>query len=191
MSLTSLISSNKLRVLEHGPIASKVMSIFVKRNGLKYRNEVFNWLRKSTKLRLIEYEVTICEDGHLIADKNYGDVDVMAIDDQQKVIYSIECKNTASARVIHEIKTELDSYIGQDGNGGHILKHLNRHDWLNQNNQQLIKFVDHPQDYKVVSFVLSSNVVPVVYLARNKAALPIASFRDMVRNGFHEIVSEF
>ncbi|SFH33636.1 hypothetical protein [Pedobacter insulae] len=191
MSLTSLISSNKLRVLEHGPIASKVMSIFVKRNGLKYRNEVFNWLRKSTKLRLIEYEVTICEDGHLIADKNYGDVDVMAIDDQQKVIYSIECKNTASARVIHEIKTELDSYIGQDGKGGHILKHLNRHDWLNQNKQQLIKFVDHPQDYRVVSFVLSSNVVPVVYLARNKAALPIASFRDMVRNGFHEIVPEF
>lgn len=191
MSLTSLISSNKLKVLEHGPIASKVMSIFVKHNGLKYRNEVFNWLRKSTELRLIEYEVKICEDGHLIADKNYGDVDVMAIDDQQKLIYSIECKNTASARVIHEIKTELDSYIGQDGNGGHILKHLNRHSWLNQNKQQLVKFVDHPQEYKIVSFVLSSNVVPVVYLAKNKAALPIASFRDMVRNGFNETVSQF
>jgi hypothetical protein len=191
MSLTSLISSNKLRVLEHGPIASKVMSIFVRHNGIKYRNEVFNWLRKTTELRLIEYEVTICEDGHLIADKNYGDVDVMAIDDQQKLIYSIECKNTASARVIHEIKTELDSYIGQDGKEGHILKHLNRHNWLNENKQQLIKFVDHPLDYKVVSFVLSSNVVPIVYLAKNKAALPIASFRDIVRNGFNETVSQF
>lgn len=191
MSLTSLISSNRLKVSDQGPIASKVMSIFVKHNGQKYRNEVFNWLKQSTALRIIDYEVTISEHGHLVADKNYGDIDVMAIDDQLKVIYAIECKNTASARVVHEIKTELDSYIGQDGKSGHILKHLNRHNWLYQHMEQMVKFVEHPEDYRVVSFVLSSNVIPVVYLAKNKAALPIVSFRDMVRNGFTQVVSQF
>jgi len=191
MALTSLISSNRLKVLDQGPIASKVMSIFVKHNGQKYRNEVFNWLKQSTVLRITDYEITISEHGHLVADKNYGDIDIMAIDDQLKVIYAIECKNTASARVVHEIKTELDSYIGQDGKGGHILKHLNRHNWLNQNMEQMVKFIDHPREYQLVSFVLSSNVIPVVYLAKNKAALPIVSFRDMVRNGFAEVVSQF
>ncbi|WP_316778801.1 hypothetical protein [Pedobacter antarcticus] len=191
MGLTSLISSNRLKVSDQGPIASKVMSIFVKHNGQKYRNEVFNWLKQTTALRIIDYEVTISENGHMVANKNYGDIDVMAIDDQLKVIYAIECKNTASARVVHEIKTELDSYIGQNGKGGHILKHLNRHNWLKQNMDQMVKYVDRPEDYRVVSFVLSSNVIPVVYLAKNKAALPIVSFRDMVRNGFIEIVAQF
>ncbi|MCX2492976.1 hypothetical protein OQX63_05800 [Pedobacter sp. PF22-3] len=187
MSLTGLVSSNKLKVTEDGPIATKVMSIFVKYRGKQYRNEVYDWLKQNTSLRLIEYEVTIEEKGHLIADKNYGDVDVMAIDDKSKIIYCIECKNTASARAIHEMKTELDSYIGQDEKGGHILKHLNRHKWLNEHIDQLEKFVDDPKGYKIVSFVLSSNVIPAVYLAKNKAALPIVSFRDMVINGFESI----
>lgn len=190
MTLTSLISSNRLKVLEKGPIERKVMSIFVKHNGQQYRDEVFKWLKQSTVLRIIDFEVLISENGHLVADKNYGDIDIMAINDQLKVIYAIECKNTASARVVHEIKTELDSYIGQDGKGGHILKHLNRHNWLNQNMEQMVKFVENPEEYQLVSFVLSSNLIPVVYLAKNKAVLPIISFRDMVRNGFAEVVSQ-
>lgn len=185
MSLTSLISANKLKVQKEGPIESRVMSIFVKWKGRSYRNEVFAWLKDNTKFRLIDYEVQISDNGHLVADKNYGDIDIMAIDDEAKIIYSIECKNTASARVIHEMKTELDNYIGQDGQGGHILKHLNRHKWLNDHKDQLIKFVADPDNYRVISFVLSSNVIPAVYLARNKAALPILSFRDMVRDGFN------
>jgi hypothetical protein len=190
MSLTSLISSNRLKVKKDGPIASKVMSIFVKHRGKQYREEVFHWLAKNTGLRLIEHEVTIAENGHLIADKNYGDIDVMAIDDKLKVIYSIECKNTASARVVHEMKTELDNYIGQDGQGGHILKHFARHNWLQEHKDQLTKFVQDPDDYKIISFVLSSNVIPAVYLTSNKAALPIISFRDMVINGFGSITNK-
>ncbi|MFC3562792.1 hypothetical protein [Pedobacter jamesrossensis] len=190
MQLTALISSGKIKVAKEGQIESKVISIFVKHSGKKYRNEVFKWLKENTNLRLIDHEVTITENGHLVADINYGDVDIMAIDDVNKIIYSIECKNTASARVVHEMKTELDSYIGQNGEGGHILKHSKRHKWLSTHQDQLVKYVDKSDDYRIVSFVLSSNVIPVVYLAKNKAALPIRSFRDLVRNGFETIARD-
>lgn len=189
MQLTSLITTGKLKVKEKGPIEGKVISIFVKQNGKQYRDQVFNWFKEQPDLRVIDNEVTIDVDGHLIADKNYGDIDVMVIDDSNKIIYSIECKNTASARVIHEMKTELDSYIGQDGDGGHILKHLNRHNWVIEHIDLLTKFVDQPKEYTFKSLVLTSNVIPAIYLAKNKAALPIYSFQDLIRKGFEFITS--
>ena len=111
----------------------------------------------------------------MIADKNYGDVDIIASDDEQKTMYLIECKKTTSVRIVYEMKTESHSYIGQNGEGGHILKHFKRHKWLIENKDQLIKYVNQPEDYKIVSFVLSSNIIPVVYLAKDKNALPIRS----------------
>lgn len=191
MQFTNLIDSGKLRVAEKGSIETNVISYFVERNGKRYRKKVFDWFKQNTDLRVIDYEVKIDIHGHLVADINYGDIDVMVIDDNLKVIYAIECKNTASARVIHEMKTELDSYIGQDGQGGHILKHLNRHNWVIEHNKQLIKYVDSPDAYTFKSLVLTSNIIPAIYLAKNRAALPIYSFQDLRRKGFKYIAETF
>lgn len=188
-NLTSLITGGRLVVKEGGPIERDVLTLFRHRKGKRYRQQVVNWLKNNTKLEVIDYEVTIQETGVLIADRNYGDVDVMAIDHERKIIYAIECKNTVSARVIHEMKTELDNYIGKDGKSGLISKHLNRDTWLKANKNQLTKFVIDPENYEIQSIVLTSNVIPVLYLAENKSALPIFCFPDMVRKGF-EIIAK-
>ena len=72
----------------------------------------------------------------MIAPKDYGDIDVLAIDKKEKIIYPIECKNTIGARVIHEMKTELDKYLGREKNPGMIQKYLDRDQWLKENQQK-------------------------------------------------------
>ncbi|UOE52613.1 SEC-C domain-containing protein [Mucilaginibacter sp. SMC90] len=189
-NLSSLITSGRLVVKEGGPIEKEVLTIFRHRKGKRYRQQVVTWLKAKTKLETIDYEVTLHETGVLVADRNYGDVDVMAIDHDKKIIYAIECKNTVSARAIHEMKTELDNYIGKDGKSGHISKHLNRDTWLKANKNQLSKFVKDPENYEIRSIVLTSNVIPVLYLAKTKSALPIFSFPDLVRKGFDIIAKD-
>jgi hypothetical protein len=186
-NLTSLITGGRLVVKEGGPIERDVLTLFRHRKGKRYRQLLFNWLKANTSLEVIDYEVTIHETGALIAARHYGDVDIMAIDHERKIIYAIECKNTVSARAVHEMKTELDNYIGKDGKSGHIQKHLNRDTWLKANKDQLVKFVQEPDSYQIRSVVLTSNIIPVLYLAQNRSALPMFSFPDLFRKGFKVI----
>lgn len=63
-------------------------------------------------------EVSIRSVAQIEADKDYGDIDVCSIDFANKVIYSIECKDTEQAKNIHEMKGELDKYLEKtDGSG--------------------------------------------------------------------------
>jgi hypothetical protein len=166
----------------------EILQIFLLITGQKgkdFRNDACKWLKENSSLRVIDYEVSIKEKGHLHADKDYGDIDILAIDDSAKVVYSIECKNTASARVVHEMKTELDKYLGKDGKPGMIQKHVERDRWLKTDaiKEQLRKFIGVAEDYTVKSLVLSSEEIPLMYLAKGKLPMPIISFRTMRREG--------
>ena len=78
----------------------KLLGVFRKRKGKKYRNKVKDWLMEQNDLRVIDYEVDISSKGHLKADKDYGDIDVFAFDTKSKTILSIECKDTNKAKNI-------------------------------------------------------------------------------------------
>jgi hypothetical protein len=181
-NLRTLFMNGRLKAKEGGLLGSLLAQINADK-GKEFRNRACKWFKENSTLRVIDYEVTIKEDGHLIADKDYGDIDILAIDDQLKIIYPIECKNTSSARVIHEMKTELDKYLGRDGQPGMIQKHVDRDTWLKAHKEQLQKFASNPDDYEIRSLILSSEEIPVMYLAKDKLALPIIAFRTMKREG--------
>jgi hypothetical protein len=181
-NLRILAMSGRLKAKEGGLLGSLLAQVNADK-GKDFRNQALKWLKENSTLRLVDYEVTIKKDGHLIADKDYGDIDILAIDDVAKIIYPIECKSTSSARVIHEMKTELDKYLGRDGQPGMIQKHVDRDTWLRANREQLRKFVSNPDDYEIRSLILSSEEIPVMYLAKDKLLLPIIAFRTMKREG--------
>lgn len=165
---------------------SKFDSFIAKINhekGDEYRNRVFTYLKENTSLRIIDYEVKISTTGHLLADDDYGDIDILAIDDIGKVIYSIECKNTVSARIAHEMKTEMDKYLGRDGASGMIKKHVERDKWLNANKEKVSAFLGTTGKYKIKSLVLTSEEIPLIYLAKEKLPMPILSFKTLKRKG--------
>lgn len=153
--------------------------------GAPFRNAVKDWLKGNPDLEVIDYEVKMQPGGPINAKKNYGDIDVMAMDHGNHIIYSIECKNSVGARNIHEMKVEMDLYLGREGQEkkAKIKKHVERDQWLKAHPYELNKLVKDPAAYKIVSLILTSEEIPLGYLAKEKVPLPILSFNKLKMDG--------
>ena len=138
----------------------ELLGIFRQRKGKQYRNQAKDWLKQQEGLMVIDYEVDISPNGHLKAVKKYGDIDILAFNTKTKTIFSIECKDTNKAKNIHEMKKEMDNYLGREGGDGMINKHLERHNWLNDNKIKIKDFLMIEGDFIVKSFMLTSEVIP-------------------------------
>ena len=134
---------------------------FVKRNstekGDEFTVEVREWIRDNTNLFVLDYEFDITTK---IADKNYGDVDVLALDEKRKILYSIECKNTKQAKIIYDFWKDIKNFTEKQ-----LPKHINREKWLSNNlsvvSQRINKDVS---GFKVKSIIVSSSVLPVKFV---------------------------
>ncbi|MCO5278934.1 MAG: hypothetical protein M9911_13175 [Saprospiraceae bacterium] len=166
-----------------GKRIEKLLGTFRERKGKLYRNKVKDWLKTNPDLIVIDYEVKIDTNGHLIADKNYGDIDVLVLNTKTNTVFSLECKDTNKAKNIHEMKKEMDSYLGREGQKGMIQKHVERHNWLNVNKGKLCAFLKIDKEPKVVSFMLTSEVIPMTYIKAETLPLPTISFPDLKNKG--------
>lgn len=155
---------------------TKLQNLLAERNnhkGKEFRNEVVEWLHKNTDLEVINFEVKIKKKGFLSADKDYGDIDILAFDHKNKIIYCIECKNTKQAKVIYDFQRDINNYLDKQ-----LPKHINRGKWLEVNKEQLnAKFNNSFVDYKVISLVVSSFQLPVKFT--NEVEIPLYSFNDI------------
>lgn len=166
-----------------GKEIKKLLGTFREKKGKVFRNEVKNWLKTNPDLRVIDYEVEIDIKGHLVADKNYGDIDILVYNIKTKTIYSLECKDTNKAKNIHEIKKEMDNYLGREGQKGMIQKHVERHNWLLTNKDKLTLFLKINKEPKITSFMLTSEVIPMSYIKSEALSLPILSFPELKEKG--------
>lgn len=159
----------------------KLNILLSERNNIKgkeFRNEVYNWLNKNTSLEVIPYEFKIPVKGN---DKNYGDVDILAFDKKNKIVYSIECKNTKQAKIIYEFQRDAKNYLNKQ-----LPKHQNRTEWLNNNLDYLnTRFKYDFSDFKVKSFLISSYSLPIK-LIQNIDDINIVSFGNVKRNKIFE-----
>ncbi|MDR1653397.1 MAG: SEC-C domain-containing protein [Prevotellaceae bacterium] len=168
-----------------GKKIEKLLGAFREKKGKIYRNEVKNWLKTNPDLTVIDYEVKIETNGHLVADKNYGDIDVLVYNIKTNTVYSLECKDTNKAKNIHEMKKEMDNYLGREGQKGMIQKHVERHNWLNANKDKLCAFLKIDKEPKVASFMLTSEVIPMTYIKAETLPLPTISFQDLKDKGIN------
>ncbi len=166
-----------------GKRIEKLLGTFRERKGKLFRNKVKDWLKTNPDLTVIDYEVKIDTNGHLNADKNYGDIDVLVHNTKTNTVYSLECKDTNKAKNIHEMKKEMDNYLGREGQKGMIQKHVERHNWLNTNKDKLCAFLKIDKEPKVVSFMLTSEVIPMTYIKAEALPLPTISFPTLKDNG--------
>ncbi len=188
-NLQSLVWSGRIKARDGGKLAGLLAKINDDK-GSYFRKSVFEWLKDNTTVEPVPHEVTIKPTGHLKADKDYGDVDILAVDKAKKIIYSIECKNTVTARVIHEMKTELDKYLGRDGKPGMIQKHVDRDKWLNEHQDELELFVKDSVAFEIKSIILTSEEIPTTYLAKEILPLPIFAFPTVKRKGWDAVICE-
>lgn len=164
--LSTLLSDGRLQ--DDTQHLKALRSKFNDIKGKAFNEDVRLFLKKQTNLKVWDWEVTIDVDGNLKAEENYGDIDVLAYDSVRKILFAIECKNTEKARNVKEMKTELDKYFGQPGSNkkGYIQKHIDRHQWLNNNINQVKSFVGEDPEFSIVSIILTSEVIPLSYISK-------------------------
>jgi hypothetical protein len=165
-----------------GTEINKLLGTFRERKGRFFRNKVKDWLKNFKHLIVIDYEVDISLDGHLKADENYGDIDILVLDQDLKIILSLECKDTNKAKNIHEMKKEMDNYLGREGGEGMINKHLIRHEWLNKNKDKICDFFKIERSTIIIkSFMITSEVIPTSYIKSEDLKIQIIAFPYLKR----------
>lgn len=166
-----------------GKNINKLLGKFRERKGKVFRNKVKDWLKVNENLVVIDYEVDISPNGHLKADKKYGDVDILVYCNEINIVWSLECKDTNKAKNIHEMKKEMDNYLGREGAKGMIKKHIERHEWLEANSDKICDFLKIDKPIEVISYMLTSEVIPTSYTKAEDLPMPIIAFPDLKREG--------
>ena len=83
------------------------------------------------------------------------------------------------------MKTELDKYFGRQNTrrDGYIDKHLKRHNWLLAHTGVVKKLIGEDSDIRIVSFLMTSEVIPLTYISKVQPPLPILAFSKIQEAG--------
>lgn len=180
--LSYLLVMGKLHVPKSDVHITEVIGKYSQEKGIAFNNQVRDFLKDNTDLNVIDHDVRITNDAPFYADKNYGDIDVLAFDTQTKVVYNIECKDTVMAKNVYQMYDEIGKYLGLNEKGKKkalVWKHFRRHEWLIHHKMDLAKFLKVKEVKDVKSIVITSQVLPVSYLRGDISPLPIASYRAL------------
>ena len=99
-------------------------------------------------------------------DKDYGDIDVIAWNNQTNRILLIECKQLNLAKTYGEIAEQLYEFRGELDNKGkpdRLKKHLIRKDICFNYSEKIFKFTKLPSSSTIELHLVFSNVVPIVF----------------------------
>jgi hypothetical protein len=163
----------------------KLLGKFESAKGAAFNKEVRKWLQEHTALKVWKYDVPMKPKGAFAASEDLGDIDALGYDGAKNVVYSIECKNTNTAKNVREMKKEMDDYLGRDGKTKNalVMKHLRRHKWMIDNIEIVKDFVGAKTNPTVKSMMLTSEVIPTSYLRKEDTPLSILNFQELRRKG--------
>ena len=187
LQLTDLLYSGRLKYV--GKKLDSLLGIFESKKGRVFNEEVRSFLQKVPGLTVWPKDVSIKTKGNLIADSDYGDIDVLAYDKNTNILYSIECKNTNTAKNVREMKKEIDDYLGRGDNQAKdqkkalVLKHLRRHQWLVNNIDQVTTFIGATKTPIIKSMMLTASVIPTSYLKKLTSPLSILNYPELKLQG--------
>ena len=187
LQLSDLLYSGRLRRV--GKKLGDLLGIFESKKGRVFNEEVRSFLQQIPNLSVWSHDVSMKPKGNLVTDKDYGDIDVMAYNPSKNILYSIECKNTNTAKNVREMKTEMDEYLGRGDNPEKdkkralVLKHLRRHHWLKNNMEQVKNYLGVTKEPIIKSMMLTASVIPTSYLKKEKSPLSILNYQELKIKG--------
>jgi hypothetical protein len=136
--------------------------------GHEFTLRTAEWLRSVLPPNwTVDTEVGIGPGRHLSDAADLGDIDVLLLDRNEDVAYSVECKDLQSARNPHEFAAEIERLTIGDRDGTSLIeKHMKRDQWLRQHAAELrARYPTLSKDLRVVSLFVTSAEVPSAYLA--------------------------
>ena len=172
----------QLNVPERDGNIKKIVGRYSEVKGKAFNNQVRAYLQDHTALDVADYDVPIDKEHFHSADKNYGDIDVLAYDKHGGIAYNIECKDTVMAKNIYQMHIEIRKFLGlneKDRKDALVWKHYRRHEWLCLHKEELADFLGVERVTEIKSVVLTSSVLPVSFLHRQDSPLPIISYHEL------------
>lgn len=150
------------------------------KKGKEFNERVFKWfednLDTSEKFYL-KQNVKI--DKIVKVEPKYGDIDILLLDNNEKHLFSIECKDIEGARNPREIFHEIEKFFD---NKEWIKKHQKRDSWIKNNLDKLGDKIDHDlKGYKVFSLFIVSQELPIIYL--KETPIDILPFSQIKHDG--------
>lgn len=185
--LMDLLFSGRLKYV--GEKLTIVLGKYQEQKGHEFDAYVRSVLSSYQDLDVSSFDVSIKPKGNLVALEDFGDIDVLAFDRSKHILYSIECKNTNTAKNVWEMKKEMDDYLGRGNNPAKeqkkalVFKHLRRHKWLIEHIDVVKKFVGSDAPIEVKSMLLTSEVIPTSYLCRESLPFSILNISELKEKG--------
>lgn len=185
--LMDLLFSGRLRFV--GDKLTTVLGKYQDQKGREFDTYVRDFLSSQPGLTVWPFDVGIKPKGNLVANEDLGDIDVLAYDNSKHILYSIECKNTNTAKNVWEMKKEMDDYLGRGDNPKKdqekalVFKHLRRHKWLIEHIDAVKSFVGSDDSIEVKSMLLTSEVIPTSYLRKESLPISILNVSELKENG--------
>ena len=133
------------------------------KDGIHYERNV------ADKLKELGLEVTQGIKLSQILNKkmdDYGDIDVLAWDKVNNIVYPIECKGLEFTKTHGEIAKQLYEFKGQENSKGkkdRLLKHVKRIEELENDVQGLARFTKLNTNLQIKGLIVFSNIVPMVF----------------------------
>lgn len=180
--LAEQCQSNRLRVLKNSTAVKRVLGEFAKYRGDHLVKAIVASI--DPKGLIIDQERFIgpkCEFKYI---KEIGDIDVLIINVAEKMIYSLESKSMSPSRNIKEMVEEIGKLFGSSSEKGWIQKHMNRHEWIEKNLDQLTKkYGVDLSGFKVKSYMVTEEDMLTPYLRKMQLPLPFVTKYDLKERG--------
>lgn len=147
--------------------------------GKEFNEIVFKWFEGNLDTSEFYLKPNVKIDKIVKVEPKYGDIDILLLDNNEKRLFSIECKDIEGARNPREIFHEIEKFFD---NKKWIEKHHRREIWIKNNLDKLGEKIGHDlKDYKVFSFFIVSQELPIIYL--KKTPIDILPFSQIKNEG--------
>lgn len=181
--LAEQCQSGRLRVPKIESEIVKVLGVFAQQRGDNLVKAIVNSIDPAGLI--IDQECFIGPNLEFKHTADIGDIDVLIIDKSAKVILSLESKSMSPSRNIMEMVSEVNKLFGSKSEKGWIDKHMERHEWLLKNKQQLAKkYGIDVSDYEVKSFFVTDEDMLTPHLKKMNLPLPFITKYDLEKDGY-------
>ena len=187
--LAEQCQSGRLRVSKIESEIVKVLGVFAQERGDNLVKAIVNSIDPGGLI--IDQECFIGPNVEFKHTSDIGDIDVLIIDKSAKVILSLESKSMSPSRNIMEMVSEVNKLFGSKSEKGWIDKHMERHEWLVKNKQQLTKkYGIDVSDYEVRSFFVTDEDMLTPHLRKMSLPLPFITRYDLEKDGYKTLFKE-
>ena len=186
--LVDQLFSGRLKVAEEGQVIKAIGKLVQERGDSLVR-------KVSQKLKIkdviVDTEVPINSHTEFYDANDLGDIDVLAIDTINKILFSIECKSMSPSRNIKEMVEEVSKLFGSDTEKGWIKKHLNRDEWI-KNNMPLIakKYKVDLTGYTVKSLFVTEEDMLTPHLKKQNLPIPFVTRYNIEKDGINILLTK-